>query len=183
MTSSAPARTPPTRHVTAWLALGFALLFFCLVFALLVPSIVDAAHARAGHLVARISLAVYLPLALFFLALGLRRGLGNPPQPFHPSTPHSIAIGAAAVAFLAFALWNLWAAPPRSPDISGFLAAAYGLYAAGAAGVFALRAGRSPLARPATGALHIVWAPFVPVGTALFLWWLLALRKGEARAA
>ena len=26
-----------------------------------------------------------------------------------------------------------------------------------------------------------LWAPFVPFGTALFLWWLLSLRKQEAR--
>jgi hypothetical protein len=55
-----------------------------------------------------------------------------------------------------------------------------GLFGVCATAVVVLRSRRSPLARPATAALNILWAPLIPFGTDLFVWWLVSLRKQEA---
>lgn len=43
-----------------------------------------------------------------------------------------------------------------------------------------LRHTNAPSARLATAVISILFAPSVPLGTALFLWWLLRIRKREA---
>lgn len=176
----APRCESAARHVTAWLVVGLALLFTCISTSLLLPAVADAESLEAIELVARLSLAIYLPLGLFFLTLGVRRAYRNPPQPFVPRRSHTISIGALGVLFLLFALASAFE-PPRTPDISAFSVASMGLFGACAIAVVLLRSRRSPLARSATAAVNIIWAPFLPLGTALFVWWLVSLRKQEAR--
>jgi hypothetical protein len=166
--------------VTAWLVVGLALLFTCIWTSLLLPAVADAESMEAMQLIARLSVAIYLPLGLLFLVLGVRRAYRNPPQPFTPRRAHTISVGALGALFLLFALASAFE-PRRTPDISAFSAISMGFFGACAIAVVLFRSHRSPLAKSATAALNILWSPFIPFGTALFVWWLVSLRKEETR--
>jgi membrane associated rhomboid family serine protease len=124
--------------------------------------------------------AVYLALGVLFLIVGIRRAYRNPLHPFSPQTSHTVAVALVGASSLAFAVESAFE-PKRTPDISAGAVAGFCLMGASAMAVVALRARRSPLARPATAALNIAWSIFVPFGTGLFLWWLISVRNREAR--
>lgn len=71
-------------------------------------------------------------------------------------------------------------AGPAIHAVMGFLQAFEAIIAAGALLVGYLRVYRVPVAGPATAALSILLVAWLPIGTALFVWWLIGVRRQEA---
>jgi hypothetical protein len=176
--SNQASQSESIRHVTPWLVIGLGIVFGSVSTSMLLPAIADPGLWQEIRLVTGLSLAVYFLVGVFFVVVGVRRAYRNPPRPFVPRRSHTIAVGLLGALFLFFALTPA-VESPRTPEVSRFSTAAMGFFGASAIAVVVLRSLRSPLATAATATLNILWAPFIPFGTALFVWWLVSLRKQE----
>ena len=67
-----------------------------------------------------------------------------------------------------------------APDVVPYVVALYFVMGAAAMLGTALRLFRAPGARVATRVASILLILWIPIGIALFLWWLLDVRKREA---
>lgn len=174
----AESSVEPAKHVTPWLVAGLVLLLSSTSISLLLPELADPESAEMFDLVSYASLAIYLPLGSLLLFVGVRRAYRNPPESFTPRRTHTILVGVLGTVLLLVALTSA-VEPGGTSNTSLFSAALLGLISASALFVVLLRLRRSPLAKSATAAINICWAPIVPFGTALFIWWLVSLRKHE----
>jgi hypothetical protein len=124
---------------------------------------------------------VEMATAMLLLAIGARHCLARSSEPFSPKRSHTWVIGVFAAMSSLFIVSSV-ARSYSQPGFTAFAIALFSLLATLSAVVVVLRVRRSPLARSATAAHNVFWAIFFPFGTALWLWWLLSVRRYESRA-
>ena len=99
-----------------------------------------------------------------------------------PAFTVALSVYAGVMLVGALVTWQMRGAPHVGPDTEWTFVLATGialLWAGGLALVVGLRVRRSRYAYHATAAACIVAMVHVPLGTALFLYWLLKVRKVE----
>jgi hypothetical protein len=94
-------------------------------------------------------------------------------------TAHTVAVFLLAALLASFGLGNLFAESTYPAEYRSWIIA-FELYVASIAVVVSvLRIVKSPIALDATAALNLLWALLFPFGTALFIWWLVSVRRRE----
>jgi len=106
-------------------------------------------------------------------------GTGDSP-PFVAAYTFVLFLAGVILLMIGWVLSDYAASRNLAPDLVRYVVACHFVMGAAAMLATALRLFRAPSARSATRVASIVLILWIPTGTALFLWWLLDVRRREA---